>query len=292
MPTKRVKVFACRATFSQLRNYLNLAEIFKISNLDTNWIELELASGDTPHLLIADKKENGFIFGRFIRLRKDAPPILDKKSKSEEDFELTITRYLEEISHFIWHLNDGLMFCQYNHYGIRHFPTSLNPYFNIRWKDDFTLRDDVILPIENPDTFEEFKRDKSAMLTFKVRIAKKDVLLEEKERNKGWTGVLKSPFGWGTFYNLVDGDESCYEIVVRKGRRKAGKVNKKKAVEAVEHLKSGDSEVHISAETQDASYDLIEGNLFNYKIYVGTREEEEKEKKIKRVIADKEAFFK
>ena len=205
--------------------------------------------------------------------------------------ELTITSYLEETSHFIWHLGTGLMFCQYNHYGIRHFPTSLNPYFNARWKDDIRFHDDIILPIENPNTFEEFKNDKSAMLTFKVRIAKKDVVLEEKERNEGWAGLLKNPFGWGTFYNLVDGDESCYEIVVRKGRWKTGEVNKGNVVEAVEHLKSGDRDVRVSAETQDASYDLIKGNLFNYKIYVETKEGEG-EKKIKRVIADKEAFFK
>jgi hypothetical protein len=247
-------------------------------------------------LLIVDEEENSFIFGRFIRLRKDAPPILDKQFKTEDDFELTITSYLEEISHFIWNLETGLMFCQYNHYGIRHFPTSLNPYFNVRWKGDFKFRDDVILPIENPNTFEEFKKDKSAMLTFKVRIAKKDVALEEKERNKGWNGLLKSAFGWGTFYNLNEGDESCYEIVIRKGRRQTGEVNKGKVVEAVEHLKSGDVKVRVSAETHDASYDLIEGNLFNYKIYVETKEEEgekeEGEEKIKRVTANKEAFFK
>ena len=199
MPTKRMTVFACRPTFSPLRNHLNLAEIFQIGSLDTNWIELELESGSTPHLLVVDKEKNGFIFGRFIRLRKEAPPILDKRDKTEDDFELTINRYLEEISHFIWHLNDGLMFCQYNHYGIRHFPTSLNPYFNIRWKNEFTLRDDVILPIDNPDTFEEFRNDKSAMLTFKVRIAKKDVVLEEKERNKGWTGCTEECFWLGDF---------------------------------------------------------------------------------------------
>ena len=95
----------------------------------------------------------------------------------------------------------------------------------------------------------------------------------------------------GLFTTSSDGDESCYEIVVRKGRRKTGKVNKGKVVEAVEHLKSGDREVQINAETRDASYDLIEGNLFNYKLYVETKEEEGG-KKLKRVIADKEAFFK
>jgi hypothetical protein len=289
VPTKKVKVFACRATFSPIREHLNLAESSKFNKLDENWKELKLLSGNTPHLLVVDKEKRGFVFGRFIRLRKEAPPILDTQSKTEEDFELTITRYLEEISHFIWHLNDGLMLCQYNHYGIRHFPTSLNPYFNMRWKDDFTFRDDVILPIDNPETFEEFKRDKSAVLAFKVRIAKKDVVLEERERNKGWRGVLNSIFGWGTFYNLVDGDESCYEIVVRKGRWKTGEVKKGKVVEAVEQLKSGDREVHISAETQDACYDLIEGNLFNYKMTVETKEEEYETEK--RLIVNKEAFF-
>jgi hypothetical protein len=268
---------------------LNFAEVFKIGNLDTNWVELKLESGETPHLLIVDKEENGFILGRFIRLRKEAPPILDKQNKTEEDFELTLTRYLEEISHFIWQLNDGLMFCQYNQYGIRYFPTSLNPYFNKRWEGDFALRDDVILPIENRDTITDFKNDKSAVLKFKVRIAKKNVVLEEKERNKGFPGLLNSIFGWGTFYNLADGDQSSYEIVVRKGRWKTGAVKKGKVVEATEHLKSGDTEVQISAETQDASYDLINGNLFNYKMTVETKEEEYETEK--RLVVDKEAFF-
>ena len=89
MPTKYVRIFPYNVLLSGVKNDVNtLKHIFAIKNVKANIVTF---SDDYPLLLIIDQSENDFVFGRFIRLRKTSPPILDLDTATEREIELKIS---------------------------------------------------------------------------------------------------------------------------------------------------------------------------------------------------------
>ncbi|MDD1777477.1 MAG: hypothetical protein LUQ65_04855 [Candidatus Helarchaeota archaeon] len=238
-----------------MKNDVNtLKHIFAIKNVKANIVTF---SDDYPLLLIIDQSENDFVFGRFIRLRKTSPPILDLDTATEREIELKISENLAEMSHFVWNVKDKVMFAEYNFHAIRNFGGPLTNYLNHK----FNTTKNKVTPMEDFDTYAKFKRDGKPIKTFRLGITQDKLKAFEKRCNI-------SPLI--TLLKFSADKAGIYEIIVRKDRSKDVQFNKGQVIEAVEHLKSGDIISSLKVESQDAIYDLLNNNLLHFFVKLET----------------------
>jgi len=100
----------------------SLSTKFHIDNVLENAYPKPVDSGRWPKdSIICDKREDEIIYGRFLKLRKDAIEFLQSQgTKLSERLEFPgLGEYVEENSHFLWDVRNGVILCEYNHKGIR-----------------------------------------------------------------------------------------------------------------------------------------------------------------------------
>lgn len=214
--------------------------------------------GNNSLLLLCEKEENGFVEGRFLKLREDAPKILSQKSEKddaeEKDIPLEAGDFIEEISHFILSVKDRRILGEYNQSAVRNFVTPLD--FYLRKTLDLDEDQVEIKAIAIDNVLERIK-DSDSLLAVTAKIAKPNLHHMEKLLHLNPVQVQK-------LYAKSDYD---LEITVRHKPRK--NLEKSEAISNIEEL-SGDKEVleALKVETNDAIYDLIKPSLMFFKAHV------------------------
>lgn len=211
--------------------------------------------GNNSLLLLIEGNTNGFAEGRFLKLRIDAPRILNELSKEENaeetDIDLENGQWIEEISHFILNIKDYRLLGEYNQSGVRHFATPLN--FYLRKTLDLSEDQVSIKPILIENVLRRIKQSGSL---FAVTVT------TSKPRLPYMEGILKlNPTQVLKAYNKSDFN---LEISVKHVHRKA--LDKEEAIKNIEELfESKDELESLKVETNDAAYDLIKGALMHFK---------------------------
>jgi ribosomal protein L22 len=149
--TKLVTVYPYKIISTKDLSAYSFAETFNQQNMDKNIKKY----GDDYLLIITTKEENGLFFGRFLKLKTDKPNILNKKNMTEHELELDPNEEIEYDSHFLLDLKNRLLFTEYNHSGVRHFPKPLETYFNHVFSDAFEVQ-----PIPTKNTLELINKDR------------------------------------------------------------------------------------------------------------------------------------
>ena len=205
-------------------------------------------------LLIIEKIDQGFLFGRFLILRKDVPNILNGKTKQERDIILKKDEYVKEDSNFIWNFKDKYLFGEYNYHALRHFSFPMTYYLN----KVFGSKEWDIKPIPNPKTFEKLKKDKK-LKSFEFSVPQER--LSHKEQ-KG-IPIIKGLLG------LSNNNENTFKITISRGRKKENQFNSKKIIDLMENLlQRKDDFFSLQVISENAKYDLLHGNLIYYQIKV------------------------
>jgi hypothetical protein len=170
-------------------------DCFKLDNLGSNIVSIDdvrflliVDNGDTNEQEADTENNQEFIFGRFIRLRKEAPRIVDLEKRKEEPFKLLDSQNLEEISHFVWGIQDNLLFAEYNYYAVRNFSAPLARYLRVILdkhkeivKDEFKLKLMIeINSILDPNVFDKLKNDKGAIERVQLSIAEPQLKYTEQ----------------------------------------------------------------------------------------------------------------
>jgi len=264
----KVRLFPYQYRLSGTENTIpNLISVFDVKNVLNNVITYY---AHFSLLLIIDKAEGDFLFGRFLKLRKDAPLILDRMSGKEREIFLTKYEDIEEVSHFVCNVKDSLILAEYNFNAIRCFPTPLKAYLDKK----FNVKDNIVIPVEDINTFKKFKDTRKGIKTFSLALAQNKIKELESVLNL-------SPIR--TFFDLSQNNKTQYEITIRKSRGKEQFLDKNKVVMAIEHLKDKQETLEsLEIETEDVVYDLIKNNVLAYYIIL---------EKTERTI-DKEEFYK
>ncbi|MCK4797258.1 MAG: hypothetical protein KAT05_07735 [Spirochaetes bacterium] len=228
----------------------NLKDIFNIETITNNIIKYYV---HFSLLLVFDRIDGDFLFGRFLKLRKDTPSILNRLSGSERNIELSIEEDIEEISHFICNVNDNIIIAEYNFQAIRHFSAPLKYYLD----KIFDANDNLILPVEDKDTSTKFKKTPKGIKSFRIRVAQYKI--KELEQS-----LKLSPLS--TLLDLSKNNNTMYDIKVIKSRKKDEFLDRHEVLKTVENL-NGDGGIYtLEAETTDCVYDLINNNLIRYHI--------------------------
>ena len=235
-------------------NVQNIKEIFKDTNVTKNILAID---DTTTYAFIVEDKyrvaDNEFVYGRYTKLRDWAPKIFNRATAKERDIELELNEAIEEVSHFVWNINDGLLFGEYNHTAARYF-ASLTTYFNKK----FDRTDTTVLPIRSKDTKGRFLRQRAPIRKLRVRVAQTNQLAQEEE------------YALSPLLNFLDfANETSFEIIIRKARGKGEPpLHLPKVIEFAESLfKKKDNLQVLEVETiENAKYDLIHDNLLEYPI--------------------------
>ncbi|GEM_PF-4805919 len=248
---KEVKVYpyVCTIPNSNIK-VADFSTIFKISKAEKNVIKYH---SDTYLVLIIDQLDNGFMFGRFFKLREDSPTIFDRKKGKERDISLLAEENIKEESHFIWNIQNGIIFAEYNFNAVRMFDTPLSFYLN----EKFGVEDCTIMAIPDKHTFEHLKKEPE-ILALNLRFAQESTKNLEKKNNMP---------AWNVLLDIGQDNESIFEVSVKRSRKKDSKLKKEKVISLVGDLaKSETPPESIRVETLDLVYDLIKNNLLFYKL--------------------------
>jgi len=246
---KEVKIYPYRCSIkNEDIKISNFPEIFKIENANNNVVEY---TSDTYLVLVIDEIYDGFVFGRFFKLRDDSPTIFNRKEGKEKDIELLSEENIKEESHFILNVKDCIIFAEYNFSAIRMFSYPLSYYLN----EKFKLNDCTVEAIEDKDTFNNLKTEEE-ILSLTLGFAQDSTkTLEEKYNMPAWKGLL----------DIGQDNESFFEVTVKRCRKKDSRLNKDKVIDMVGNLVKNKAPIDsIKVETQDIVYDLVKNNLLFY----------------------------
>ncbi len=252
MVLKNIRVFVY--SFNVPNNYYQpsiLKNIFSTANITSN-IE---SYGDDALLLIIDEEADGFLYGRFLVLRKDIPSILNKQTTEEREITLSSDENIKEESHFLINLQDKFLFGEYNYHSIRHFSHPLIYYLKKRISGSPI----DIKPSPNPETLALLKRDRE-LKSFEFSIN------QERLSHQEQTGIPLL----GSLIGLSSNNENSIKIIVSRGRKKENKLDSDTIIEKLENLKNtrGEDLYSLKVETEKSKYDLLNGNLISFELGV------------------------
>jgi hypothetical protein len=202
MPLRKIRVFLYKATISQAdSNPRNLKNKFSKSRISGNIIPY----GDDSLLLIIENIQNNLIFGRFLKLRNDAPGVINKRRYSERDIILGTDESIKEDSHFLWNLQDKLIFGEYNYHAIRHFSLPLMHYLGeLLNSENIDIR-----PVQDPKTLMKLGREEEITKII-ISLAQESLSHQEKTKGVPLLGALRG---------LSTNDESVVTITISKGKK-------------------------------------------------------------------------
>jgi len=250
---KQVKIYPyeCDINLSD-KQVDDFPNIFKIENAEENIIEY---TKDTYLVLVIDSIYDGFMFGRFFKLRDDTPTIFNRKEGKEKDIELLSEENIKEESHFIWNIKDCIIFAEYNFSAIRMFSYPLSFYLN----EKFSVDNCIVKPVEDKNTFNNLTKEKE-ILSLSLRIAQENTkTLEEKYNLPAWKSLLE----------IGQDNETYFDVIVKRCRKRSSHLDKDKVIEIVGNLVENKAPVEaIRVEAQDIVYDLIKNNLLFYYIKI------------------------
>jgi len=250
---KYVRIFPYQYRLSGTKNSVsNLQSIFNIKNIASNVIQY---SQNISHLLAVEKTKGNFMFGKFMKLRRDAPYIISRIDGTERPIDLDKDEDIEETSHFIWNVKERIIFAEYNHFAIRGFSTPLKLYLDNR----FGVNDNIVWPIWDVDTYQKFVNAKTGVKTFKLGVAQLNLDVIERVLDLSISGVL----------GITPDEKNCIKITITKGRGKEF-LSKNKIVKVVDNLKTKEGALDtLWIEDEEAAYDLVKNSLLYYYAYVG-----------------------
>jgi hypothetical protein len=228
-------------------------EKFSQDNVQENIVEY---THDAFLLVVVDDISNNFVFGRFLKLKNDAPIAINRRDGSQRVVDILDEENIIEQSHFVMNTADKILFGEYNFQGIRHFAKPWPYYFNKL----FDLQNqNEITPMPDVDTFDKL-RGEEQMNRFTLRVAQQNLpFLEEKFGLSVSSGLME----------LASDNETSFEIVVRKSRKRESNLNKDKVVQLADQLKQENAPLEaLKVETDDIVYDLINKNLISFKVSV------------------------
>ena len=250
---KDIKIFPykCDLNLSE-KSIKEFSEIFKIENSESNVIEY---ISDTYLVLVIDDIYDGFMFGRFFKLRDDSPTIFNRKEGKEKDIELLSEENIKEESHFIWNIQDCIIFAEFNFNAIRMFSSPLSYYLN----EKFNVNDCKIKPIEDKNTFNNLKKEEEIYSL---------ILRTAQESSKTLQEKYDLP-DWKILSEIGEDNETIFEVIVKRSRKKDSKLDKDKVISIVGNLIENKAPIEsVKVETQDLVYDLIKNNLLFYYIKI------------------------
>lgn len=250
---KDVKIFPYKCQINLPENKVqDFPEIFKIENSESNVIEY---ISDTYLVLVIDDVYDGFMFGRFFKLRDDSPSIFNRKEGKEREIDLLSEENIKEESHFIWNIADCIIFAEYNFSAIRMFSSPLSYYLN----EKFNVNDCKIEPIEDKDTFNNLKKEDEIYSLILRTAQESSKTLQEKYNLPDWK-ILS---------DIGEDNETIFEVIVKRSRKKDSRLNKEKVINIVGKLVENKAPIEsVKVETQDLVYDLIKNNLLFYYIKI------------------------
>ncbi len=91
-----------------------ILDSFKKDNIFDNEQEIEERRIKNFYSIIVDFINNGYINGRFVKLKTDNIETIDKKTKDEGLEVIGIDKYIEANSYFIWDTKNNIMLAQWN----------------------------------------------------------------------------------------------------------------------------------------------------------------------------------
>jgi len=251
--SKIIKLFPYQYSIDGIENIpKNWENKFSKDNVEDNLIEY---SRDAFLLLVVDDISNNFIFGRFLKLRNDVPLVINRKDGEERRIDLLDEENIIEQSHFIMNVQDNFLFAEYNFNAIRHFVKPFSYYLNKL----FEVKGNEINPLTDTNTFKKLQGEEE-LNSFRLSVAQENIsFLEEK-------------FNLNLFKSLVDvakDNQTSFEIIIKKSRKKKATLDKEKILKISQELTENKAPLQrLSIESDDISYDLINNNLINYKVYV------------------------
>ena len=240
MPTKELNVFVYTSKIPQGNS---TAQYLKTRFNKSQIIQNIIPYGNDSLLLIVDKISNNLTFARFLKLRDDAPGIINKMTRRERNMRLKTGDLIKEESHFLWNPVEGLIFGEYNYHAIRHFSFPLTDYL----KQILSSNDIEIRPVADPTTFNRMKND-TELREIIVSIGQESLTNREQSKGASILGSLR-----GTSNN----DESVIKISISKGKKKGNKLNKDKIIEISENLLSRKGDLYtLKVIGEESKYDL------------------------------------
>lgn len=253
---------------------------FEFNNLPKNQVKY----GQNYHLiLITDKIEKSdFLCGRFFKLRRFIPSVVDVVNPKEKFINLLPSEEVKEQSHFIWNYNKNVILAEYNYDGIRHFSFPLGFYLNNIFsliKKESENKDDpdnnikrfYIDPKKNVNTLKLAKKESRVKSLF-VRVA--DLKLSEYEKQYN-ADILK--------LLLASNSQKKGYIEIKIKSRRGKSLDKDSVIKQAENLKNKGLVESLIIEGEETKYDILNNNLLSS--YLDITYDTEKR------IIDKDEFY-
>jgi hypothetical protein len=259
MASKKVKVYPYQVTVKNTDvDFSKFTEVFQRDSVNDNIVKLY--EDETPFLLIIDGVKGNFLRGKFMHLRKNAPPVLNLETHKDKPFHLEDYECLEEISHFIWNLRDQVLFAESNYYAIRYFTTQLQDYLNEIYENRFAINDVAEFQlIPDCNTIKRFTEDPSPRIGFKVGVAAARINVIDEQHDLSMTKFAKSLVADNDFY-------LTYSISAGRGKKKKLNLLRKKVDEQILTRVSDESTRLLKVETENAIYDLLRNDKVVYSL--------------------------
>jgi len=254
MVKTQVNIFPYTYRLSGIENTASiLAKKFSSKNVKDNPIPYS----DTCSLIfIVDQYKNDFLYGKFVRFRRDIPNVLDMYTGEVTGLSMDKNKGIIEESHFLMNVKAGIIFAQYNFHALRMFSTPAKFYFDTLFGTD----DNSFEPIDNIDTYNDFKKEQK-LQKFELGITKANYRKLEKKFNLSALDV---------FGSIADDEESMLVVEVRRSRKKDSSLNTKQIFELTDGLlRTNKEDIRVlRAESKNEAYNLLKGNLLSYFIEV------------------------
>ncbi len=91
-----------------------LTECLSIKRLFDNKVEIKARGGVNQYSITVDFYEDGFVFGRFVKLKTDNIETIDKKTMYEDLQKIGEDKFIEQNAYFVWSLSTNLFLGQWN----------------------------------------------------------------------------------------------------------------------------------------------------------------------------------
>lgn len=246
---KRVKLYPYRYKLDGIENDpKTLLERFSPKDIHENLIKL----GENSLVLVIDSMKGKSVYGQFLKLRSDAPKIINKITGKINNMTLKDDEDVLEQTLFIMNTEDRIILGQYNFHGIRYFVNPLIYYLN----NILGVNENSINLISDLDTYKHMK-DSGTIKKFTVGVA--------KEKMKA---LEKLGLGLSTLSVLMDigaGKSTEFEITIKRTRRKNSGVDFDKAIDIINKMRKQKGELTtLNVATEDAKYDLLNNNFMYY----------------------------
>ena len=92
----------------------SLIECLSKERVLDNHIEVNARGAVNLYSAIVDSAENGFVLGRFVKLKTDNIETIDKKTFYEDLAIIGEDKYIEENAYFVWNIATNLLLAQWN----------------------------------------------------------------------------------------------------------------------------------------------------------------------------------